>query len=280
MSIELYGFLNSIGKQTSPPTNKLTTFIVAGQSNADGRVPLVNAPSWLNQSNPTVTGVKMWNINVTPHQFNDFKLGVNSGADVWTQTTWAFDMEAMHDYYYGKNTTVYMVKRTKGGTPIYIDPTNPKGSWNVNFTGITAANTGITILLQDLQWYYQSAVTYATSVGKILDVKSILWHQGESDYLPADAYNSYYQNFKDVIYYIRNNIVGNSTLPIVYGTVPHASGEYNVIVENAHLQIASEDVNAHCVNLANMTLLPDGLHLDSTSAIYFGDQVYNIIKNF
>lgn len=280
MSAELYGFLESMSKTVTPVGNELITFIVAGQSNADGRDALVNAPVWLNQSNPVVTGVKMWDVNTSPHQFNDFKLGTNSGADVYTQTTWAFDMIAMHNYYVGKNTTVYMVKRTKGGTPIYIDPNNIKGSWNINFTGITSTNTGITVLLQDLHWYYQSAVTYATSVGKTLNVKAILWHQGESDYLPVDAANSYYDNFKEVISYIRNNIVGNPTLPIVYGTVPHDSGQYNVTVENAHLLIGLEDINAHVVNLANATLLVDGLHLDATSSIAFGDSVYNIIKNF
>lgn len=280
MPAELYGFLNSMIKTTTPPTNELITFIVAGQSNADGRDALADAPSWLSKTNPTVTGVKMWDINTTPHQFNDFKLGTNSGADIWTQTTWAFDMVAMHDYYAGKNITCYMVKRTKGGTPIYIDSGNVKGSWNVNFSGITAANSGITVLLRDLHWYYQSAVTYATSVGKTLNVKAILWHQGESDFLPAAASDSYYQNFKDVIYYIRNTIVGNPTLPIVYGTIPHASAQYNVTVENAQLLIGSEDVNAHVINLASATLLVDGLHLDATSSISFGDQVYDIIKNF
>jgi len=276
--MQLYGFLDSIGKVVTPPTNNLTTFLIAGQSNADGRVLLVNAPSWLNQSNPTVTGVKMWNINLTPYQFNDFKLGVNSGADVWTQTTWAFDMIAMHDYYVGKNTTVYMVKRTKGGTAIYIQSGDTKGCWNTDFTGITTYTTG-NVLLQELQWYYQSAVTYATSIGKTLNVKSILWHQGEGDYLPQTAADAYYQNFKDVIYYIRNTIVGNSTLPIVYGSISRASAQYNATVEAAQFQIASEDVNAHCVNMSAGTLL-DAYHFDATSATYFGDQVYNIIKNF
>ena len=137
MSTELYGFLNSMIKTVAPPTNVLTTFLVAGQSNADGRDLLVNAPIWLNQSNPTVTGVKMWDINVAPHQFNDFKLGTNSGADVWTQTAWAFDMIAMHDYYSGKNIIPYMIKRTKGGTGIYIQSGDTKGCWNIDFTGIT-----------------------------------------------------------------------------------------------------------------------------------------------
>ena len=32
MPAELYGFLNSMIKTTTPPTNELITFIVAGQS--------------------------------------------------------------------------------------------------------------------------------------------------------------------------------------------------------------------------------------------------------
>lgn len=278
MSTELYGFLNSMIKTVAPPTNVLTTFLVAGQSNADGRDLLVNAPIWLNQSNPTVTGVKMWDINVAPHQFDDFKLGTNSGADVWTQTAWAFDMIAMHDYYSGKNVIPYMIKRTKGGTGIYIQSGDTKGCWNIDFTGITSMTTG-NVLLRELHWYYQSAVTYATSVGKTLNVKAILWHQGETDYLPQAAADAYYQNFKDVIYYIRNTIVENATLPIVYGTVPHASAQYNATVETAHLLVAVEDVNAHVINLANATLL-DAYHLDATSSISFGESVYDIIKNF
>lgn len=278
MPIELFGFLDSIGQQTVTPTNDLIAFIVAGQSNSDGRVPLANGPSWLNQSNPTVTGVKMYNINISPHQFDNFKLGTNSGADVWTQTTWAFDMIAMHNYYIGKNQNVYMIKRTKGGTSINIQSGDTKGCWNVDFTGITTQTSG-NVLLEELYWYYQSAVTYATSIGKTLNVKGILWHQGEGDYLPQYAADNYYQNFKDVIYYIRNTIVGNSILPIVYGSISHTSAQYNATVEAAQFQIALEDVNAHCVNMAAGTLL-DAYHFDATSSIYFGDQVYNIIKNF
>lgn len=281
MSGILYGFLDSILNTVEAPTSILTTFIVAGQSNADGRIPYTSAPSWFNQTTKTVTGLKMYNARniFIPKQFSDFTLGSNCGADAYTSTNWAFDMIAMHDYYTGKKKTVYMVKRTKGDTSISINPDSDKGSWNVDFTGITAVNTGLTILLRDLQWYYNSAVSYATSIGKTLNVKGILWHQGEGDSYSTAAANAYYQNFKDVIYYIRHSIVGNPSLPIVYGTISHSSAQYNSTIESAQLTIAAEDDYAYCVNMSAGTLL-DAWHFDATSAVYFGDAVYNIIKDF
>jgi hypothetical protein len=281
MSTELFGFLSSIAETVEPPSNELTTFIIAGQSNTDGRVPVAQAPSWFNQTTKTVSGLKVWNERnpFLTKGFGDFKLGTNCGADVYTSTDWAFDMVALRSYTTNKNETVYMVKRTKGGTPISIDSGNDKGSWNVNFTGITAVNTGITVLLRELHWYYQSAVTYATSIGKTLNVKSILWHQGEGDSYSTEAANAYYQNFKDVIYYIRNNIVGNPNLPIVFGTISHSSLQYNSTIETSQLLIALEDPYAYAVNMSAGTLL-DPYHFDATSSIYLGDAVYDIIKNF
>jgi len=271
----LNSFLSSINNSTTPPVDtSFDVFIVAGQSNSDGRVLLADAPSWLDQNNPINTGVKIW--NSSDNQFNNFELGVDTGSAVPDTTLWAYDLEFSHLYYEYSNKPVYLIKRTQGGTPIYINTGITKGCWNVDFNNIP---DGTPKLLLELKENYDNAKTYIEGLGKTMNLIGILWHQGESDYSPSDAENSYETNFSDVISYIRNDIVSGvtgSTLSIIYGSISHTSAEYSSVVETAQFNIASSDSNAYIVNMSGGTLL-DAYHFDADSSIYLGNEMYNIV---
>ena len=85
----------------------------------------------------------------------------------------------------------------------------------------------------------------------------------------------YYKNFRCLIAYIRG-ITGNERLPVVCGTVSHASGQYDPIVEAATLKVAEEDPYVICIDMSQATLL-DSFHFDADSAIYFGYKAYDAL---
>ena len=267
-------FLSTIGsgEVTTPIDNNFDLFIVAGQSNTDGRVLFADAPSWLDQSNPINPNVKVW--NSIDNQFNQFELGVDTGSNLPNTTNWAYDLIFTHQYVEHYNRPLYLVKRTKGGTPIYIDLDNIKGSWNIDFANIP---DGFAKLLLELHERYDAAKAFANSVGKSFNLKGILWHQGEGDYGIVDAYNNYETNFSNVISYIRNVITDDPTLPIIFGSISHVSAQYNAIVETAQFNVAANDDNAYIVDMSSGTLL-DAYHFDATSTTYLGTEMFNIFK--
>jgi hypothetical protein len=163
MNTSLLSFFNSISggssSSTTPSNNSFDVFISAGQSNIDGRNPIDEAPLWLQSA--LVPRVKVW--NNTAGQFNDFKLGVNTGADWNATTSWAFDIIFYKMYRDYQSKDLYIVKRSKGGTPLFIDPANVKGSWNVDYDSFPV---GLTKLSQDLETYFLNAKAYVNNSNK------------------------------------------------------------------------------------------------------------------
>ena len=264
--MNFFNQISSVGGLTN-----VDLWLVAGQSNTDGRVPIAEPPTWLGVDNK-VPNTKMFN-DIT-NTFDDWMYGVNGGGDNNVDLRWAYDSTAIKSYANLKSKRQYVVKNTRGGTSIGLNPIVGSGCWNVDFNSITNRK-----LLQELEDKYKTAVLVLNNLGYNPIVKGLLWHQGESDSSTVENQNSYYQNFKDVIYYVRNTIVGNTELPIVFGSISHASAQYSSVVETAQFQIASEDDNAYIVDMQNGTLL-DPYHFDDISSEFLGEGMYDIIKNF
>ncbi len=93
-------------------------------------------------------------------------------------------------------------------------------------------------------------------------------------------YNNYYTNFSNVINYVRNTIVNDPDLPVVLGTVPHLSHQYNSVVEEAHYSVADGDPNIYIVDMKNGYLLADGLHFNEIGAETLAEGVFQIIRKF
>lgn len=278
MNNSLIGFLNTLkysGTTVTPSTNIVYTFIAAGQSNIDGRIPLVEAPSWLNQSNPSLSNVLMW--DVSKNQFNTFKLGVNTGAAVNTSTTWAYDMVFYKLYSDYKNRPIYVVKRSQGGTPIYIDPSNDKGTWNIDFDNIPV---GIPKLTQELETRYINAKNYIQNFGKTVEVKAILWYQGGTDVQTAGALDQYKVNFTNVINYIRNTIIGVADTPFVFVTQSENSATYSTQLLQIQTELLSELSNMYMVDAKDVNMLVDNIHVDAAGCEWIGTENFNTIKDF
>ncbi len=69
------------------------------------------------------------------------------------------------------NKNIYIVKRSKGGTPLLIDPLNTKGSWNTDYASFPQ---GLIKLSQELETNFLNAKTFAENYSKTLNVKGML----------------------------------------------------------------------------------------------------------
>jgi hypothetical protein len=271
----LLAFFNSISGENSsstpPSNNSFDVFISAGQSNIDGRNPIGEAPLWLQSA--LVPKVKVWN-NATG-QFNDFKLGVNTGADWNATTSWAFDIifYKMYTDYQSKN--LYIVKRSKGGTPLFIDSANVKGSWNVDYNSFPV---GLTKLSQELETYFANAKSFATNYGKTLNIKAMLWYQGGTDVQTEGAIAVYKANLIALINRMRT-VFETPNMPFLIVTQSENSLTYSAPLEQYQNEISQELTNIFIVSANDATLYEDRLHLDAASSVMVGERVFNVFKD-
>lgn len=275
MNTALLSFFNSItgenSSSTPPSNNSFDVFISAGQSNIDGRNPIDEAPLWLQSA--IVPKVKVWNNAVG--QFNTFQLGLNTGADWNATTAWAFDIVFYKMYTDYQNKNLYIVKRSKGGTPLFIDPANVKGSWNVDYTSFPE---GLIKLSQELETYFLNAKTFASNYGKSLNIKAMLWYQGGTDVQTAGAIAVYKANLIALINRMRT-VFELPNMPFVIVTQSENSLTYSAPLEQYQDEISQELSNVFVISANDATLYEDRLHLDASSSVMVGERVFNAFKN-
>lgn len=252
-------------------TLKKYGIIVAGQSNTEGRVPISQAPSYITSNNNTVPNVLMWNGGTKA--FAPFKFGTNTGSGTGTTTSTLYAYDAIASYLLAQNKaqTIYLIKTARGGTAIDVTGSDGGGYWTP-YTEIIPS--GKLKLIEDLKL----KVLTALKDNPDLEIKAILWHQGEGDSATATARVKYYQNFKNVIAYIRG-IVGNPKLPFVFGTISPLSAQFSIEVDTAFTDVFNEDDFVYKVDMSDGTLL-DAWHFDATSTNNLGERMFNILKDF
>ncbi len=118
--------------------------------------------------------------------------------------------------------------------------------------------------------------------GDKVDIKAIMWHQGESDRNRVSG--KYHDNLKAVVAFMRQHIAkktGNKkyrTLPFYCGTIPHASSLFNNTIEQAMKNLDKEDRNFHVIDLSDLTMLSDKKHFDGPSAEIFGNRLFEFMQ--
>lgn len=244
-------------------TNVVDVFIVAGQSNADGRVGDFTLVDFRN-GNGEVPGVFMWERVAFRFNLMKFNDAYRSGSNALNHNLWAFDVFTLRMMQQNLNRNIYVVKRTVGGTALI--PTHAQGSWHYNYDSITVAGK----LLQQLEIQFDSAVANITRSGKTPKVRAFLWHQGESD--TGDP-NNYQARLTGLIAKVRE-FTNTPNLKCFIGTVPAVSAAYNATIRQAKLNIQAADANVFVIDLNDLTLL-DAFHFDANSAKTAGIRYYN-----
>lgn len=255
------------GLTEAPLPEEINVVLVGGQSNADGRVPVADGPAWI--SGGSVPDVLAWNGSaLIPYDVDS--TGPSGIGSSWVQQNsagkYSFVSVALKSI---AETTpnLVAVQVTSGGTPLAPESVE-RGSWCPDFAEIP--DDGTPHLLSDLAARYASLYAFCTSNGITLNVIGMLWHQGESDSAYSGAPAAYQGRLEDLVAYLRAE-VDDVAMPFVFGTISHASMQYDATIETAQLTVAANDANAYCRDNSAATLLVDGLHFDATSSDAFGE---------
>lgn len=256
------------------PQNPASVFITAGQSNAEGRATVEDLPVYLKDFSYGHLRYAFVRSAQTG-KFGDFRFGDTFAfCDV---TNYFIDRAMDADF--------YAIKCTYGGTSIAPGATEPgKPVWYAGREWLrknkahSDAHGGMSLALSLTEGFAKCAGTTLSKLPGGYDVKAIMWHQGESDRTKA---GDYYRNFKEMITFMRERIYAvtgkekDKTLPFIFGTVPHASRQYDPLVEAAQLQVARELPNVHAIDLSDAGLQADGLHFDGAWTEYVGKLMFD-----
>ena len=254
-------------------TVKEIMIVSGGQSNCEGRNDKVTFPASYLNAQGEVKGVQMWNDQTKMFAPLKFGTGGNTGAGAPNAASeldmYAFDAIAAAMLAENKGRTVYMAKRALGGTAIDVTGSNGGGYWTPYTEDIITGRK----LIEE----FKTKILNALASNSNLEIKACLWHQGEGD-STVTAKVKYYQNFKNVIAYIRG-IVGNPKLPFIFGTIAPVSSQYTQEVNDAFFKVFAEDKFTYLIDMKDATLF-DPYHFDPDSTALFGQRVFDVLKNY
>jgi hypothetical protein len=252
------------------PTS-LNVFLIAGQSNAEGRNTLASAPAYLVDKIPNV--YMYHGTNIDNYYLNHYRQ-MGNGA-YWSfnpsETYWGpFDVTMKELAETLPNVCVLRV--SAGGS--VLDAVAPssnanRGSWSDRFGDIPS---GTPALLQALEQRVSSMIAWAASNGVQLNFRGMLWHQGGADKLVGgSSITNYESNWQDVVDYIRG--FTRAGFPIIYGTVPTASTSFDATIKAAQLAVAAGDSNLYCRDNDDLAVIGGGdtTHFSAASAVTFGE---------
>lgn len=256
-------------------------FLVAGQSNTDGRVPNDELPQYIRQGQ-------------YKHCHWSYGSGTLSGngrfEPFWPKTAlahnpdrWAYD--AVVNYFLDQSLgqDFYVIKESLGGTSIDPGATSNGGMhWSADpafLDSTAAADKGGKSLLKAFTDNIGACIDNKLSkLEQGYEIKALIWHQGESD---NKVGQKYHKNLKDVIAYIRKYLVEKTGdkkyagLPVIVGGIVHSGKGWSNQVGLAQIRLANEDKNVHLVDVHDATLRADNLHFDAAGAELLGRKVYN-----
>lgn len=256
-------------------------FIVAGQSNTDGRVPNDELPDYIKQ-------------NRYHHCYWSYGSGVHSGGGrfelFWPRIynknlpgRWAYDAVVYYWLEQSLKRDFYVIKESLGGTAIdTAAQSNSKMYWSANpdyLAHTAAADKGGKSLLKAFTDNIGACIDSVLSRQKGgYEIKAFIWHQGESD---RSMSHNYYNNMKGVIDYVRSYLVSRTgdkryaTLPVIMGSIVRTSRQYSPGVEEAQIRLTQTERNVFLVDVHNATLRSDNIHFDAAGAELLGRKVYN-----
>lgn len=254
--------------------------LTAGQSNADGRVPLDDLPVEMKDYQYCLWSYGSGDYETAMGTFSPY---VPRVAKPKIGQSWGFDAVVYKKLEQLWQRSFYVIKHTDGGTA--IDPSCKSSThglyWSADPTFLdstTSASHGGKSLLKAFERQIDDCLP---NLPKNYDIKCLIWHQGESDQKAADRY---YDNLKAVIQHVRDHLVQVTgkkkyrKLPVVCGTFSKDSRQGSPVVAEALFRLSREDKHFYVVDACDLPLLSDRLHFNAQGAETLGDRVYEVIK--
>ena len=256
---------------------RVPVILTAGQSNADGRVPLSELPDEMRDFQYCQWSYGSGDFETATGQFSPFSPRV---AKPKIEESWGFDAVVYHKLESLWQRPFYVIKHTDGGTA--IDPSCKSSThglfWSadtafLNSTG-SASHGGKSLL----KAFEQQIDDCLPNLPKNYDIKVLLWHQGESDQKAAEKY---YENLKAVISHIRQHLVAvtgkkkYAHLPVICGTYAKGSRMRSQQVVDALYKLAQEDKYFYVIDASDLPLLRDNLHFNAQGAQELGQRFFD-----
>lgn len=276
---------------------KVPVYIVAGQSNADGRASIEEMPYEIQQyvKNQGAKSIFMSYCNgTTKNKLGDFSHFIPL-CDAGNSNKCGFDAILYSMIAKTTDKSCYIIKEAKGGTAIdtlcnsahnlywNATPSWLKTAGIANYIKETDSTNGQSLLLQ-LEANIDSCISRTLSLlPEGFEIKCIIWHQGESDRSQA---TNYYENLKTLLNHLRMHIVKTTedisyyNLPLIVGGINKRSRQYNECVEFAKIRLADEDANVYYLNLDDCELRhDDNLHFNGKGCIQVAKKIYECLQN-
>lgn len=261
-------------------------YIVAGQSNADGRVSQSELPTYIKQE-----GYKhcLWSYGSgdmlqATGRFSPYRPHV---AKKFNEDCWGFDAVLYHLLDSALNRPFYVIKQTVGGTA--IDTLCQRSTRGMFWCAApdylarerSASRGGHSLLLALTEQIDACIDSTLSKLDEGYDIRCLVWHQGEGDQPQASHYAD---NFRQVVSAIRQHLVRKTgdnryaRLPVVCGTFAKGSRQGSPQVAEALRQLALSDSDIHVVGAEDLTLLRDRLHFDAQGAEELGRRMFRQVS--
>lgn len=276
---------------------KVPVYIVAGQSNADGRAFIEEMPEAVRRYAETggASGILMsYCYGSVKNELGIFKPYVPM-YEGGKKGKCGFDAVLYNMMADSVATPFYVIKESKGGTAIdTLCKSSQALYWNASpqwlakarpasYDPRTKTADGNSLLLQ-LEANIDSCISGTlASAQDGFEIKCIIWHQGESDRKQGKRY---YSNLKTLVEHLRSHIAevtgddSYRSLPFIAGGVNRESRQFNEDVELAKIRLAEEDSNFHYINLDGCELRSDDqLHFNGRGAAEAAKRFYGCLKS-
>ena len=267
-------------------SQKRAVILTAGQSNADGRVPMNELPAYIT---PDSYRYCQWS-----YGSGDFLKATGEFKPFWPTVArkalndrWGFDAIVYEQLNKRLQQPFYVIKHTMGGTA--IDTTCARSThkqyWSADAAYLqrtrSASRKGKSLLKAFIEQIDDCVDGQLSQLKEGYDIKALLWHQGESDMPAAERYED---NFKAVISYIRQHLADKTgekkylQLPIICGTFAANSRQASPVVADAMRRIARDDKNVFVVDASDLSLQSDQIHFDAKGAETLGKRYYEVLE--
>jgi len=260
-----------------PAEESVPVILTAGQSNADGRVPLADLPAEMREYQWCQWSYGSGDFETATGEFSLFSPRV---AKPKIEHSWGFDAVVYHQLEKLWNRPFYVIKHTDGGTAVSpLCKSSTHGLyWSADslfLSGTTSASHGGRSLLKAFTRQIDDCLS---RLPENYDIKVLIWHQGEAD---REDDSLYYDNLKAVIAYLRHHLVQvtgcqrYAALPVVTGTFARGSRQRSQRVVEAIYRLAHDDPHFFVVEATDLPLLRDRLHFNADGAQTLGRMVYD-----
>lgn len=280
----LLGILLGCLPYVSDAKKKTAVYLVAGQSNTDGRVNNDLLPDDIKRDKYHFCH---WSFGSGRYSGNGkFEIFWPHIYDQKQPARWAYDAVVYYWLEQSLKRDFYIIKESLGGTAIDTRAVSRDSMYRnaspAYLASTSASDKGGKSLLKAFTENICACIDNELSHHPHgYDIKALMWHQGESDSRYA---SSYYENLKAVIAYVRKYLVGKTgkrryvKLPVLIGGISHASQDYRKEVEAAQRRLAQEDRDVYLIEVPDASLQSDHLHFDAEGAELLGRKMYEQLR--